>query len=128
LIILNLDERTGNFRIQISDRHAIRAKHSREGAGEGVTELASPLQGGFRLREFALMEKATTKDALDFGILRGHEEGIAGRFFGFGIAPGKVEGASLEFAGLWIVLIPPEGLAGGDEGAAVSAGWPSFES
>jgi hypothetical protein len=126
LIILNLDKCPGNLRIQVSDRHAIRAKHGGEGAGEGVTELAGPLQGGFRLGEFALMEKATAKDALDFGVLWGDEKGVVGPFFGFGITPGKVEGAGLEFAGFGVVFIPPEGLAGGDEGAAVSAGRPQF--
>jgi len=72
------------------------------------------------------MKKASTEDALDFGVLWGNEEGVAGRFFRFGITAGKVEGASLKFAGLRIVLIPPEGLAGGDEGAVVSAGRPQF--
>jgi hypothetical protein len=72
------------------------------------------------------MKKASTEDALDFGVLWGDEKGVAGRFFGFGITTGKVEGAGLEFAGLRIVLIPPKGLAGGHEGAAVSAGRPQF--
>jgi hypothetical protein len=72
------------------------------------------------------MEEASTEDALNFGVLRGDKEGVAGRFFGFGITPGKVEGASLEFAGLRVVFIPPEGLAGGDQGATVSAGRPQF--
>jgi hypothetical protein len=78
------------------------------------------------LVEFALMEEATAEDALDFGILGCDGEGVAGGLFGFGVAAGEVEGAGFEFTGLGIIFVPPEGLAGGEEGSIISSWGPKF--
>jgi len=126
LIVLNLDEGAGKICGKIADGHAIGAKHGGEGAGGGIAELARLFEGGFGLVEFALMEEATTEDALDFGIFGGDSEGVAGGLFGFGVAAGEVEGAGFEFTGLGIIFVPPEGLAGGEEGSIISAWGPKF--
>ena len=126
LIVLNLDEGAGKICGEIADGHAIGAEHGGEAAGGGVAESACLFEGGFGLVEFALMEEATTKDALDFGILGGDSEGVAGGLFGFGVATGEVEGAGFEFTGLGIIFVPPEGLAGGEEGSIISSWGPKF--
>lgn len=126
LIVLNLDEGAGKICGEIADGHAIGAEHGGEGAGGGVAESACLFEGGFGLVEFALMEEAAAEDALDFGILGCDGEGVAGGLFGFGVAAGEVEGAGFEFTGLGIIFVPPEGLAGGEEGSIISAWGPKF--
>lgn len=76
--------------------------------------------------KFSLVQEASTKDPLNFRVLRGDENGVAGGFFGLGISSGEVESPSFEFAGFGVVLIPPEGLAGRDKGAVISARRPKF--
>jgi hypothetical protein len=83
-------------------------------------------EGGFGLVEFALMEEATAEDTLDFGVFRGDGEGVAGGLFGFGVATGEIEGAGFEFTSLGIIFVPPEGLAGGEEGSIISSWGPEF--
>ena len=73
-----------------------------------------------------MMEEATAEDALNFGILGCDGEGVAGGLFGFGVATSEVEGAGFEFTGLGIIFVPPEGLAGGEEGSIISAWGPKF--
>ena len=126
LIVLNLDEGAGKICGEIADGHAIGAEHGGEGAGGGVAELARLFEGGFGLVEFALMEEATAEDALNFGVFKGDGEGVAGGLFGFGVATGEVEGAGFEFTGLGIIFVPPEGLAGGEEGSIISSWGPEF--
>jgi len=63
---------------------------------------------------------------LDFGVFRGDGEGVAGGLFGFGVATGEVEGAGFEFTCLGIIFVPPEGLAGGEEGSIISSWGPEF--
>lgn len=126
LIVLNLDEGAGKICGEISDGHAIGAEHGGEGAGGGVAELARLFEGGFGLVEFALMEEATAEDALNFGIFGGDSECVAGGLFGFGVATSEIEGAGFEFTGLGIIFVPPEGLAGGEEGSIISSWGPKF--
>jgi len=126
LIVLNLDEGARKICGEIADGHAIGAEHGGEGAGGGVAELARLFEGGFGLVEFALMEEATAEDTLDFGVFRGDGEGVAGGLFGFGVATSEIEGAGFEFAGLGIIFVPPEGLAGGEEGSIISSWGPEF--
>lgn len=126
LIVLNLDKGAGKICGEIADGHAIGAEHGGEGAGGGVAELARLFEGGFGLVEFALMEEATAKDALDFGVFGGDSQGVAGGLFGFGVATSEVEGAGFEFTGLGIIFVPPEGLAGGEERSIISSRGPEF--
>ena len=126
LIVLNLDEGAGKICGKIADGHAIGSEHGGEGAGGGVAELARLFEGGFGLVEFALMEEAAAEDALNFGVFKGDGEGVAGGLFGFGVATGEVEGAGFEFTGLGIIFVPPEGLAGGEEGSIISSWGPKF--
>ena len=126
LIVLNLDEGAGQICGKIADGHAIGAKHGGEGAGGGVAELARLFEGGFGLVEFALMEEATAEDALNFGIFGGDSEGVAGGLFGFGVATSEIEGAGFEFTGLGIIFVPPECLAGGEEGSIISSWGPKY--
>jgi hypothetical protein len=88
--------------------------------------LACAFQGGFGLSEFSLVKKATAEDALDFGILRGDEESVAGSFFCLYISSCKIECTGFEFASLGVVFVPPEGLRGSNQGAVISAGRPKF--
>jgi len=78
------------------------------------------------LVEFTLVEEATAEDALDFRILGGDSEGVAGGLLGLGVAAGEVEGAGFEFTGFGIIFVPPEGLAGGEEGSIISSWGPKF--
>ncbi len=126
LIVLNLDEGAGKICGEISDGHAIGAEHGGKGAGGSVAELARLFEGGFGLVEFALMEEATAEDALNFGIFGGDSECVAGGLFGFGVATSEIEGAGFEFTGLGIIFVPPEGLAGGEEGSIISSWGPKF--
>ncbi len=126
LIILNLDEGTGDFWIEVSDAHAIGSEHGGERAGERVPQLTRSFERTFGLGEFSLVKKAASEDALNLWVLRGDEESKTGGFFGFGVATGEVEGASFQFPGFGVVFIPPEGLGSGDEGAVVAAGRPKF--
>lgn len=126
LIVLNLDEGAGKICGEIADGHAIGAEHGGEGAGGGVAELARLFEGGFGLVEFALMEEATAEDTLDFRVFRCDGEGVASGLFGFGVAAGEVEGTGFEFTGLGIIFVPPEGLAGGEEGSIISSWGPEF--
>ena len=76
--------------------------------------------------KFSLMQEASAKDPLDFGVLGGDEDGVPCGFFGLGISSGEVESSGFEFAGFGIVLIPPEGLGGRDKGTVISSRRPKF--
>jgi hypothetical protein len=121
-----LDESAGDLWIQEAEGHSVGAKHGCEGAGERVTKLSCAFESGFGLSEFSLVKKATAEDALDFGILRGDEESVAGGFLGLRISSCKIECLGFEFASLGVVFIPPEGLRGSNQGAVVSAWRPKF--
>ncbi len=126
LVVLDLDKGAGDFRIEVSQTHAIGSEHGCERSGERVSKLARAFEGDFCLGKFSLMKKAAAKDSLNLGVLRGDEDGVAGGFFSLGVSTGEVEGPGFEFAGLGVVFVPPEGLRGGNEGSGVSAGRPKF--
>jgi hypothetical protein len=56
--------------------------------------LTCSLERGFCLGKFSLMQEASAKDPLDFGVLRGDEDGVPCGFFGLGISSGEVESPS----------------------------------
>ena len=76
--------------------------------------------------KFSLMQEASAKDPLDFGVLRGDEDGVPCGFFGIGVSSGEVESPGFEFAGFGVIMIPPEGLAGCEKGTVISARRPKF--
>jgi hypothetical protein len=121
-----LDESAGDLWVQEAESHSVGAKHGCKRAGEWIAELSCTFQGGFGLSEFSLVKKTTAEDALDFGILRGDEESVAGSFFCLYISSCKIECTGFEFASLGVVFVPPEGLRGSNQGAVVPAGRPKF--
>ena len=126
LIILDLDEGTGDFWVEVAEAHSIRPKQAGEGAGERVPQLTGAFECAFGLGEFSLVKEAAAKDALNLWILRGDEKSETGGFFGLGVATRKVEGTSFQFTGFGVVFIPPEGLGGCNQGAIVPAWRPKF--
>jgi len=118
--VQNLGQRPGDVRGWCAHPHAVRSQHGGERGGKGVTELTGLFQGGLGGGELVLMEKTATQDPLNLRILRSDFQGGRGRLLRLSVAAGKVESPCLQFAGCGVVLIPPEGLTGRDDGPFAS--------